>query len=126
MSTQTSAIDLLKSLPPEIVSQLPESQRNQVMALSLDTDELLRSDQNLQEASKTALKIFSLLSCTEVDTDWLPLHDALDPFEEKALIAMLKKLMKLECFKLRKPKVNETPMYASTTTTREADDTFPL
>jgi hypothetical protein len=95
--------DVLAKLPKEVLDTLPAEDRQVILAETLDPDILLQEDMSLEDASTVLLRVSSLLSGKAVDAgvEWPPELEALALLEDKKLVALMKKTLRLDCFKLR-------------------------
>lgn len=98
--------EILSKLPEEALSNLAPEERAYLVKETMDLDDLLSEDLELEEANEIGLRIFSLLTGVQAgeESDLSPQLQALAHFSEKDLISLLKKLVKLDCYKLRKRK----------------------
>jgi hypothetical protein len=82
---------------------------------TMNPEDLIRDDLELEDAALIGLRIFSLLTATDVEGhEWSAELEALSYSEDKELLSLLKKLVKLDAFKLRhrttKVTVEATPV----------------
>lgn len=106
--------DILAKLPQEVLAEnLSDSERAFLTKHTMDLDSLVPEDLSLEKANELGLRIFSLLTGIEAgeEEDLSVSLQALAHFSDKELISLLKKLLKLECYKLRKKKTvsDDTP-----------------
>lgn len=103
------ADDIIASLPSEVLDNLTEEQKLYVIKQKTDPASLLL-DITFERANLILLRIASLLSGLPVgdDADWEPELESLSMCEDKELIALLKKLIKCDAYKLRKKSTKET------------------
>ena len=108
--------DILAKLPPEALATLEPEERAFIAKETLTLDTLVPETIELEEANLLGLRIFSLLTGipAEDEEEMSSEYLALSHFEDKELINILKKLLKSDCYKMRKRKAK--------TTTRVADD----
>ncbi len=116
---------VLSKLPPEALQFLDESERALIAKETTNLDDLIPEDMSLQDAALLGLRIFSLLAAVEVEEThtWSSELESLSFHEDKSLIGLIKKLLKLDCFKLRKTKKSAPEEAASST---EEEDDCPL
>ena len=117
--------DVLAKLPKEVLDTLPDEDRQVILAETLDPDTLLQEDMDLEDASAILLRASSLLSGKAVDegVEWSPELEALALLEDKKLVALMKKTLRLNCFKLRAASNEEE---GKTSTKKQAKSDCPL
>ena len=102
--------DLLKSLPPEAVSNL-SAEHKALLSKELRTSpqELLTEDLDLVKANLILLRVASLLTSVDVADGhtWNSDLESLSMCEDKELLSLLKKLIKHPVYKLRASKKTE-------------------
>jgi hypothetical protein len=117
--------DVLAKLPKEVLDTLPAEDRQVILAETLDPDTLLQEDMSLEDASTILLRVSSLLSGKAVDAggEWSPELEALALLEDKKLVSLMKKTLRLDCFKLRASSDEEK---GQATTKKQAKSDCPL
>ena len=99
--------EILSKLPQDVLeSTLAPEERAFLAKETMKLDNLVPEDLELEQANILGLRIFSLLTGVEAgnEEDLSTELQALSHFEDKELIGLLKKLVKLDCYKLRKRK----------------------
>jgi hypothetical protein len=119
--------DVLAKLPKEVLDTLPAEDRQVILAETLDPDTLLQEDMSLEGASTILLRVSSLLSGKAVDAgvEWPPELGALALLEDKKLVALAKKTLRLNCFKLRASSNDEEKGKASNKKSAKSDCPLP-
>ena len=104
---QMNINEILSKLPQDVLeSTLAPEERAFLAKETMKLDNLVPEDLELEQANILGLRIFSLLTGVEAgnEEDLSTELQALSHFEDKELIGLLKKLVKLDCYKLRKRK----------------------
>lgn len=101
MSTTITLSSVLKKLPPEALAALTADERKLIQKETLKPEDLVKEDLTLQEANLLILRVASLLCAVDVQEDytWPDNLEGLSMFADKQLISLLKKVIKLPCYK---------------------------
>jgi len=121
--------EILAKIPPEALAALSNEEQAFIAKETMDLDSLITPEMTIEEANLLGLRIFSLLSATAteiVESDMSVEFQALSHFEDKDLINLLKKLVKLDCYKLRKRSKIAEEEEEETLHETETEETNPL
>lgn len=93
------------ALTPEAIQSLTPEMQAFVKKEANDPTNILSQNLSLEQASRIMLVVSSLLAKVPLAEDFEPtdFEDSLNGYEDKELVALLRKLCKLPCYALRKP-----------------------